>query len=180
VETDVEDSVLVSRAQQGHVDAFEVLVHRYSPTAYRVALRIVADHHDAQEVTQDALLSMWRGLPQFRADASISTWLYQIVTRAALNKATRNPHRKAVEIPTTLAATTEGPAEHVTRTQSTASVVAAVATLPAAQRVAVILHHFEGLSYAAVAEVTDTTVPAVRSHLFRARRTLTSTLGEWK
>ena len=60
------------------------------------------------------------------------------------------------------------------------AVTAAVAALPPAQRVAIVLHHFEGLPTAEVAEITGSTVPAVRSHLFRGRRTLTRTLQEWR
>ena len=56
----------------------------------------------------------------------------------------------------------------------------ALAALPFPQRAVVILHHFEGLSYAEVAEVTRSSVPAVRSHLFRARRTLGTKLEEWR
>ena len=60
------------------------------------------------------------------------------------------------------------------------AVADALAALPFPQRTVVVLHHFEGLSYAEVAEVTGSTVPAVRSHLFRARRTLGKSLKEWR
>ena len=59
-------------------------------------------------------------------------------------------------------------------------VLDALAALPFPQRTVIVLHHFEGLSYAEVAEVTRSSVPAVRSHLFRARRTLGKTLAEWR
>ena len=62
----------------------------------------------------------------------------------------------------------------------TSSVTAAVAELPLPQRVVIVLHHFEGRSYAEVAAITHSSVPAVRSHLFRARRTLTTALAEWR
>lgn len=60
------------------------------------------------------------------------------------------------------------------------AVTNALAALPFSQRVVSVLHHLEGLSYAEVASVTRSTVPAVRSHLFRARRTLATTLEEWR
>ena len=60
------------------------------------------------------------------------------------------------------------------------AVTDALAALPFPQRTVVVLHHFEGLSYAEVADVTGSTVPAVRSHLFRARRTLGKRLEEWR
>jgi RNA polymerase sigma-70 factor (ECF subfamily) len=60
------------------------------------------------------------------------------------------------------------------------AVTGALAALPFAQRTVVVLYHFEGQSYAEVAEVTGSSVPAVRSHLFRARRTLGMKLQEWR
>ena len=60
------------------------------------------------------------------------------------------------------------------------AVTAAVTALPPPQRVAIVLHHFEGLSNAEVADITGSSIPAVRSHLFRGRRTLSKTLAEWR
>lgn len=180
VEVDVGDAHLVERAQAGSLDAFESLIQRHSESAYRIALRMVGNHHDAQDVAQEAMLAAWRNLSQFRAESAFSTWLYQIVTRRAVNKLTRGHPGETVEVPDSLPAPDDGPAERAGRNQSVEAVSAAVKELPTQQRVAVVLHHFEGLSYADIAEITETTVPAVRSHLFRARRTLASTLGQWR
>ena len=82
----VSDAYLVARAQDGYLDAYELLVRRHSAVAYRVALRLTGNHHDAQDVAQEALIAAWQNLAGFRAGSSFSTWLYQIVTRRALNK----------------------------------------------------------------------------------------------
>ena len=73
-----------------------------------------------------------------------------------------------------------GPAAQAERNLAVDAVTDALAALPFAQRAVVVLHHFEGLSYAEVAGITRSTVPAVRSHLFRARRTLGTKLQEWR
>ena len=85
----VGDAYLVARAQEGYLDAYELLVQRHSAMAYRVALRLTGNHHDAQDVAQEALIAAWENLTRFRAGSSFSTWLYQIVTRRALNKVSR-------------------------------------------------------------------------------------------
>jgi RNA polymerase sigma-70 factor (ECF subfamily) len=179
-EPEVGDPYLVSRARDGYLDAYEMLVHRHSAMAYRVALRLCGNHHDAQDIAQEALVAAWENLPGFRADASFSTWLYQIVTRRALNKVSRGQttgHADLLEEVTDPAA---GPAIQSERNLAGDAVARALAALPFPQRTVVVLHHFEGLSYAEVADVTHSTVPAVRSHLFRARRTLGKTLEEWR
>ena len=80
MEAGVDDAYLARRAQEGYLDAYAELVDRYSGLAYRVALRVVGNHHDAEDVAQEALVAAWQQLPNFRAQSSFSTWLYRIVT----------------------------------------------------------------------------------------------------
>jgi RNA polymerase sigma-70 factor (ECF subfamily) len=176
----VSDGYLAARARDGYLDAYELLVQRHSAMAYRVALRLCGDHHDAQDIAQEAFIAAWQSLDRFRADSSFSTWLYQIVTRRALNKVTRG--RVADPVNLLDEATDPGtePDAQAERNQAADAVTDALSALPFPQRTVIVLHHFEGLSYAEVAEVTRSSVPAVRSHLFRARRTLGQTLAEWR
>lgn len=177
---EVGDDYLVARAREGYLDAYEMLVQRHSAMAYRVALRLCGNHHDAQDIAQEALLAAWQNLDRFRAGSSFSTWLYQIVTRRALNKITRGRSAGRTDLLEDLTDPGTGPAAQAERNLAADAVTAALAALPFAQRTVVVLHHFEGLSYAEAAEVTHSSVPAVRSHLFRARRTLGKKLGEWR
>jgi RNA polymerase sigma-70 factor (ECF subfamily) len=177
---EVGDGYLVGRARDGDLDAYEMLVQRHSATAYRVALRISGNHHDAQDIAQDALIAAWENLARFRGGSSFSTWLYQIVTRRALNKITRGRAADPADPTDPVADPGTGPAAQAERNLAGEAVTGALAALPLPQRAVVVLHHFEGLSYAEVAEVTGSSVPAVRSHLFRARRTLGKKLEEWR
>jgi RNA polymerase sigma-70 factor (ECF subfamily) len=178
--SEVEDAYLVARAQDGYLDAYELLVQRHSAMAYRVALRLAGNHHDAQDITQEALIAAWENLARFKADSSFSTWLYQIVTRQALNKVTRGRIADSVDVLADVPDPGPEPAVQAERNLTVDAVTDALAALPFAQRAVVVLHHMEGLSYAEVASVTRSTVPAVGSHLFRARRTLATTLDEWR
>ena len=174
---EVDDAYLVDRARAGYLDAYEFLVQRHSAMAYRVALRLVGNHHDAQDIAQESLLTAWESLAGFNADSSFSTWLYRIVTRRALNKVTRSRSARSLDLLEDLPAPGGGTAE---RNLTVDAVTNALAALPFSQRAVIVLHHFEGLSYAEVASVTRSTVPVVRSHLFRARRALATTLEEWR
>jgi RNA polymerase sigma-70 factor (ECF subfamily) len=179
-EPQVGDAYLVARARDGYLDAYEMLVQRHSPMAYRVALRLCGNHHDAQDIAQDALVAAWQNLSRFRGDASFATWLYQIVTRRALNKVSRGPVADHGDLLEELTDSVAGPAEQTERNLAVDAVTDALAALPFPQRTVVVLRHFEGLSYTEVAEVTGSSVPAVRSTLFRARRTLGKKLEEWR
>ena len=174
------DNYLVARAQEGYLDAYEMLVQRHSAMAYRVALRLCGDHHDAQDIAQEALIAAWENLDRFKAESSFSTWLYQIVTRRALNKVTRGRGSDLVNLLDDAIDPGTEPAVQAERNLAVDAVTDALTALPFPQRTVVVLHHFEGLSYAEVADVTGSTVPAVRSHLFRARRTLGKNLKEWR
>ncbi|MEO7262624.1 MAG: RNA polymerase sigma factor [Jatrophihabitantaceae bacterium] len=175
-----DDGYLVRRAQEGYLDAYAELVNRHSLLAYRVALRILGHHQDAEDVAQDALVTAWQQLPQFRGESSFSTWLYRIVTRRAVNRINRDRRHSSTEGLAEwadLSAQTEMAFE---RNQTVDAVTDAIQALPPAQRVVVVLHHLEGLSYAEVATVTASSVPAVRSQLYRARRALGSALAQWR
>jgi RNA polymerase sigma-70 factor, ECF subfamily len=176
----VGDAFLAARAQEGYLDAYELLVQRHSAMAYRVALRLTGNHHDAQDVAQEALIAAWENLSRFRAGSSFRTWLYQIVTRRALNKVNRGRPASSLDLLPDLADPAAEPATQAERNFAVDAVIDALLALPFPQRAVIVLHHFEGLSYAEIASVTGSTEPAVRSHLFRARRALGKKLEEWR
>jgi len=177
---EVGDAYLVARAREGYLDAYELLVQRHSAMAYRVALRLCGNHHDAQDLAQEALIAAWENLGRFRADSSFRTWLYQIVTRRALNKLLRGRDTSSLNLLAENPDPGPEPAAAAERNFAADAVTDALAALPFPQRAAVVLHHFEGLSYAEVADMTHSSVPAVRSQLFRARRTLGTKLQQWR
>ncbi|MGY4653792.1 RNA polymerase sigma factor [Mycobacterium sp. URHB0021] len=180
MEAGVDDAYLVRRAQEGYLDAYAELVDRYSGLAYRVALRVVGNHHDAEDVAQEALVGAWQQLPNFRAQSTFSTWLYRIVTHRALNRVQRQHPSNSLDVIGDVADACAGPAVRLERDLMNDAVTDAIQALPPAQRITVVLHHLEGLSYAEVAAATDSSVAAVRSHLFRARRTLGVALQQWR
>jgi RNA polymerase sigma-70 factor (ECF subfamily) len=80
------DSDLVSEAQGGDNRAFDELVRRYRDKVYRLSYKILRNEDDAAEALQDAFLSAYRGLKNFKAESTFSTWLYRITTNASLMK----------------------------------------------------------------------------------------------
>jgi RNA polymerase sigma-70 factor (ECF subfamily) len=180
VGADVDDGYLVRRAQEGYVDAYAELVDRHGRLAYRVALRLLGNHHDAEDVAQEALVTAWQQLPRFKGTSSFTTWLYQIVTRKALNRITRTRVTQSLDLLGDVGDAGDEPGRRVERDMTVDAVADAVTALPPPQRIAIVLRHFEGLSNAEIARITGSSVPAVRSHLYRGRRTLSQTLAEWR
>ncbi len=178
--TEIDDGYLVQRAREGYVDAYAELVDRHGQLAYRVALRLLGNHHDAEDVAQEALVTAWQQLPGFKARCSFSTWLYQIVTRKTLNRITRTRPTDYLDLLGDIPDAGDEPSRQTERNLTVDAVTDAVAALPPPQRVAIVLRHFEGLSNAEIARITASTIPAVRSHLFRGRRTLGQTLEQWR
>ncbi|MBB5958360.1 RNA polymerase sigma-70 factor (ECF subfamily) [Saccharothrix tamanrassetensis] len=162
---------------RGNAAAFDQLVRRHTVRMYRVALRIVGDPVEAEDVVQDAWISAWRALPRFRGEAAPSTWLYRVVTNAAL----AHLRRKKPTVPLESAPeprTSDGPEASLLRNETTDVVLRAIAELEPTQRVPLVLRELEGLSYEEVAEVLGIAVPALRSRLHRARVALMAKLGE--
>ncbi|AUS81474.1 RNA polymerase subunit sigma-70 [Actinoalloteichus sp. AHMU CJ021] len=179
------DRELVEAAVGGADGAFDELVRRHTPRLYRVALRIVGDRADAEDVVQDAWISAWRALPRYRGDAEPSTWLYRVVTNAALGRLRRR--RRMPEQPMTDAAAAildtmpapgGGPEAGVLRQERGDQVQRAIATLDSSQRVPLVLREFEGLDYEEIAAILGVGVPALRARLHRARVVLLGRLRE--
>lgn len=177
------DATALAAAVRGDRAAFDLLVGRHTPMMYRVALRIVGEPADAEDVVQDAWISAWRSLPRYRGDAAPATWLYRVVTNAALGALRRR--RPTVPLDGGGAGGAveavdprPGPEASALRSDTARAVHRALRTLEPGQRAVLVLREFEGLSYEEVATVLDTTVAAVRSRLHRGRAALLARLGE--
>lgn len=189
--TPLTDEALLAKAVKGDQGAFDLLVRRHTPRMYRVALRITGSAAEAEDVVQDAWISAWRALSGFRGDAAVSTWLYRVVTNAALGQVRRR--RPTVSLDAAMAPgeqggaafegaafadTTANPEGKVVRAEQVEAVLRAIATLDVSQRVPLVLRELEGLSYEEVADVLEVSVPALRSRLHRARVALLAKLRE--
>jgi RNA polymerase sigma-70 factor, ECF subfamily len=173
-----DDIHLVSAAQRGDLIAFEVLVRRYRTSAYRLALRMLGNPIDAEDVTQDSFLQAWQALPTLRAGRAFSTWLYRIVTNRSLN-AIRS--RRVTEVlRNEIEDETRRPNHVIEARRRLETLRRAITRLTPEQRAPFILRELEGLSYKEIADVLETTVPAVKGRLHRARLALLEAMREWR
>lgn len=175
------DDVLARRAALGDRTAFVVVAERHGPALYRYAYRMLQHHGDTEDCVQEVLTAAWRGLPAFRGDAALRTWLFALTinqVRTSLRR--RPPATLPVEELQVAVPDRSGPEQQALAAGLLAAIDAALAELPLAQRSTWLLVEVEGLSYAEVAAIRHTTVDAVRGQLHRARRGLEARLEGWR
>jgi RNA polymerase sigma-70 factor (ECF subfamily) len=168
------DDELVRRAQHGAPRAFDELVQRHQRHVYQLALRVAANPHDAEEIVQDTLLLVHRGLSSFRGEAKFSTWLYSVTRNAALMHL-RHWRRPEPARSDDRAGGTEGDdggEEWLARRQLAHTALRELSSLPDEYRLPFVLRDLEGLSSRETAAAVGINVNLVRQRVFRARRLL--------
>jgi len=186
-----EDTELLTRAQAGDTAAFEGLVERHRSRVFGLAQRMLNSADDAAEVLQESFLSAYRNLPNFRGDAQFGSWVYRIAANHALM---RLRHRKVVN---QVEGPLDGPqfnergslVEEVSDFRDAEgeamdkelreAIEAAASRLGAEYREVFVLKDLEGLSYEEIAELTGSTVAAIKSRLHRARLSLRAAIDQF-
>jgi RNA polymerase sigma-70 factor (ECF subfamily) len=178
------DLELITQAQSGGeagFAAFEALVARYRERLYRLAFGMTKDANEAEEVVQDAFLSIYKNLDAFRGESTPSTWLYRVATNAALMRL-RTKRRKPlpsledldpIEAPQTSiwpgGRWSLPPEELALKDELRQHLEQAIQELPEKYGIVLLLRDVEGLSTSEVAETVGLTVPTVKARLHRAR-----------
>ena len=165
------EHTLIARCRQGDEGAFRELVDEYKGLVFALIARSISNHARAEEVAQEVFLKVHKGLPYFRGDAKLSTWIYRIVINAL-----------SQERPD-LATTSLDDEEHVF-VQPAANDAAfrnlvlkdrlqkAIERLPVAYQVLVNGHYLKGMRYEDLAEALNMPMGTVKTHLHRAKRQL--------
>ncbi|MCL7463481.1 RNA polymerase sigma factor [Phaeovulum sp. NW3] len=175
--TDASDEALLVLYGNGDPAAARSLTLRLAPLAYRVAYRMLGDAAEAEDLSQEAMLRLWRIAPDWRqGEAKLSTWLYRVVTNLATDRLRR---RRGLGLDEAPEPEDGRPAvlDVMIEADRAAALQAALDRLPARQRQAVVLRHLEGLSNPEIAEVMDIGVEAVESLTARGKRALAAMLA---
>ncbi len=174
------DLDILDDLRQGRAPAFRTLVDRYQAIVLNCVFRFVRDRQTAEDLTQEVFMEVYDGLPSFRGESQLSTWIYRIAVTRSLNHIKAMKRKKRFAFLTSLfgegpepldvaASTADGPAA-VLENQERAHVLhQALEALPETQRVAFTLSKVEGLSYEEIAGVMHVSIPAVESLIHRAR-----------
>lgn len=178
------DLELIKRAQQGDADAFASLFHAHKARVYSVCLRLTSNTTEAEDLTQDAFVQVFRKLSSFRGDSALSTWLYRIAVNTVLMR-----FRKKVLRQVPLDDPRNQDAGYVRREYGTKdarlagsidriALTRAIGELPEGYRTIFILHEVEGYEHQEIAELLDCSVGNSKSQLHKAKLRIREMLGQ--
>jgi RNA polymerase sigma-70 factor (ECF subfamily) len=179
--TDIDDErALIERCRKDDdEEAFGELVDRYRNLVFGLVTRLARDRSQVDDLAQEVFLKVHRGLPYFRGEARLSTWIYRIVS----NVCSQARSRPVLEVPLD-----RGPDRRPLDPGATDASFAdlelrdrlekAIARLPEQYRILIAAHHLQGVQYEALAETLDIPLGTVKTHLHRAKRRLRELLTE--
>jgi len=188
----MDEADLIRTAQQGDLDSFNRLVLAYQDVVYAQAYRMMGEPASAQDASQEAFISAFRGLRSYRG-GSFKAWLLRIVTNACYDELRRRQRRpttplepldsdnEEIESPYWLADDSEQPDERLERNELGDAIQHCLEGLPPEFRAVVILVDIQGMDYSEAAEVIRKPIGTVKSRLARARARLRDCLqGVWE
>ena len=183
------DAVLVRRSIGGEIAAFEEIVKAHQETVFRVAMRFVKNEVEAQDVTQDTFLNVFRKLHTFKGNSALGSWIYRVAVNTSLMRLRKKRRRSEVALENVSPAEEHQVENHDLRSawhvrgdevaetnELRAKIVEAVELLEPKYQSVFVLKEFDGLSLQEIAQDLDLSVPAVKSRLHRARLHLRATL----
>jgi RNA polymerase sigma-70 factor (ECF subfamily) len=171
---DEQDRALVKRCLEGQRDAIGALVDRYQKRLFNVALRMLGNYQDAEDVTQTVFLNAYLKLRSYDPRYRFFSWIYRMTVNESLNMLKRR--KPTVTLEDVLVEPARGAAPERAETED--RVEKALMSLKPDDRAVVVLSHFVSFSYLEIAEVLEIPVKTVKSRLYTARERLRLALGE--
>lgn len=165
------DEKLMEAVAGGDLDAFDEIVIRYQALAWKTACRFLGDSMEAEDAAQDAFLRILEAAARYRATGAFRNYFYRTLTHICIDR-TRKRHPASIDDIPDVPDRLPGPPEILIDKERRARVRKALDTLPPNQKFAIILKHYEGLSYTEIAEILGVTPKAVEGLIRRAAASL--------
>jgi len=185
------DAAIMLRVAAGDESGFNYLVEKYHRSMIHFLFRMVRNQAIAEELAQEVFLRVYRSRESYRAEAKFTTWLYRIATNLAVNHARDTRHERAAQTLYLDATDEETGAtpdvaddeptveQRLIRDERMAAIRMHVMALPERQRMAVLMHKYQGMDYRQIGEVLRLSESATKSLLFRAYQTLRDKLKDF-
>lgn len=177
---DADDRIVAGRAADGDVDAFAVLVRRYTRMMRAYTRRIMNASADVDDVVQEAFVTAWQRLPELDDPARVKPWLMRIAGHKAMDRLRADRAHLDVDDIDASAPESASPARVAEQRAGVEALGAALRELPGPQREAWVLREFAGCSYDEIAQELDVSVSTARGLLARARKYIIVRMEEWR
>lgn len=187
----MDDAAIMLELRAGNMAGFDYLIQKYRKPIVHFMYRMVHNQAIAEELAQEVFLRVYRSRETYRAEARFSTWLYRIATNLGVNYARDTRHERAAStvyldevdsetgITPDLADSTPGVETKMLREERLDAIRQHVMALPERQRMAVLMHKYEGMDYKQIGDVLKLSESATKSLLFRAYQTLRGKLKDF-
>lgn len=176
-----EDIALMLAVKSGDERAFESLVERHQFRVVGTVAKMLGGESDAEDIAQQVFIRVWQSAPRYNPTAKFTTWLLTITRNLVFNEMRRRQRARLVPLDPGDAdrppvghadSSARSAPEEIADAELQEAVTRAITSLPETQRIAVVLRRFENMPYEEIAKVLKTTVPSIKSLLFRARTDL--------
>jgi RNA polymerase sigma-70 factor, ECF subfamily len=175
----VTDHQLMQAVAAGDLNAFNEIVLRYQGLAWKTAYRFLGDAMEAEDVAQESFLNILKTAPRYRPTAAFRTFIYRILANLCIDRA-RKKHPAYTDDLSDVSGLSPSPMNGLIQKERQAQIRKALDSLPANQKAAMILRHYEGLSYAEIAHILGVTPKAVERLIAHARASLQTRLPHLK
>lgn len=188
--THLDEKQLIEALQAGQDAAYQHLLDTFQEKVLNTCLGFVPNRHDAEDLVQEVFVKIFRSIDDFRSDATLSTWIYQITVRECLQLIRYRKRQKRVAFFQSLIGMEEQadrmandrfdhPGVALENKERTELLLNKIAELPENQRIAFTLHRLEGLSYKEISQIMEMSLSAVEALLFRAKKNLRKKLEHY-
>ena len=171
----------MARIRDGDMEAFRCLVEAHQARVVGTISKMLGSDAEAEDLAQQVFIRIWKSAPRYRPTAKFTTWLFRITRNLVFNELRRKRHfvDQADEMPEPAERRDQEPDKVLMKGELQSAIQNAIDQLPESQRLAIILRRYEGMAYEEIAAVMGTSVPAVKSILFRARAELRERLEKY-
>lgn len=184
------DQILIDRFTSGDTNAFQELVERHKKKVYYLAYDIAGDHHEAEDISQEVFIKVFRSLNTFRRDAKMSSWLYQITVNASIDSLRKKPSKPETSIDTLERADVQdnllgGSADLDPERSAESSlfqrhISQALQKVSPKERSVFVMRHYNDLKIREIAEILNISIGTVKALLFRALKKLRKELSIYR
>ena len=179
-----EELKIIDQVKEGDLLSFRLLVDKYKTMAYHIAIQVVRNNEDAEEIAQDAFLKAYQSIKSFKGESKFSTWFYRIVYNLAISKTRKKKIETSniddVQISDKDVANNYEAYAKLEQEERTNQLKAAISKLKEEEALIITLFYMNENSVEEISEITNFTVSNIKVKLFRARKKLFSLLSEAK